>query len=57
MEMEESNCLTLVHYVVVSINYRLAPEYPFPTPVENFSYAFKWVRIAPQDPMTIPETI
>lgn len=57
MEMEESNCLTLVHYVVVSINYRLAPEYPFPIPVENFWYAFKWVRIAPQDPMTIPETI
>ena len=33
--------------VAVNVDYRLAPEYPFPTPVNDAYDALKWVR--PQD--------
>lgn len=41
------SCIQLAHqteHIVVSVNYRLAPEYKFPTPVYDAFDAFQWVR-------------
>ncbi|HHW35879.1 MAG TPA: alpha/beta hydrolase [Bacillales bacterium] len=46
IESTDSSCRMLANRtgsIVVSVNYRLAPEYKFPTPVEDAYAALKWV--------------
>lgn len=45
-EMDEQNCIEYVReagIVVVSVDYRCAPKYPFPTALEDSYLALKWV--------------
>ncbi|KAF4307591.1 putative lipase 2 [Botryosphaeria dothidea] len=45
-EFEEVNCVNAVQKfgaVAVSVDYRLAPEYPFPTPVNDAWDSLKWI--------------
>lgn len=45
-EIAESACIEYVRelgVVIISVDYRLAPDYPFPTPVEDAYTALKWV--------------
>ncbi|KAK7734592.1 hypothetical protein SLS57_000289 [Botryosphaeria dothidea] len=45
-ESEEVNCVNAVqhfHAVALSVAYRLAPEHPFPTPVDDSWDALKWI--------------
>ncbi len=45
-EIAEATCIEYVRelgVVIVSVDYRLAPDYPFPTPVEDAYTALKWV--------------
>lgn len=46
LEMHDQLCARLAdaaHAVVVSVDYRLAPEHPYPTPVEDVVTAYRWV--------------
>ncbi|KON88809.1 esterase [Sporosarcina globispora] len=46
LEATDPSCRMLAHRtgsIVVSVNYRLAPEYKFPTPVEDAYAALEWV--------------
>ena len=41
------SCVQLAHktqHIVISVNYRLAPEFKFPVPVNDCYDAFKWVK-------------
>lgn len=45
-EIDEANCIFLAReagVVIVSVDYRVAPEHPFPTPLEDCYTALKWV--------------
>jgi len=47
IEMTDEVCRYLAHRtpcMVFSVNYRLAPEYPFPIPVEDCFRAYEWIR-------------
>lgn len=46
LHFDENFCKRLVHelgIVVVDVDYRLAPQFPFPTPVKDSWLAFSWV--------------
>lgn len=46
-EISEAACIEYVRelgIVIVSVDYRLAPDYPFPTPLEDGYTALKWVH-------------
>jgi len=47
LHFDEDFCKRTVHelgIVVVDVDYRLAPEFPFPTPMEDSWAAFQWVN-------------
>ena len=47
-EYEDEICYKLAHetgFVVVSASYRLAPEFPFPTPVNDALNVLQWVSV------------
>jgi len=47
LEMADSSCRMLADHltaVVISVNYRLSPEYKFPIPLEDCYTALKWVE-------------
>lgn len=39
------NVAAVVKAIVVNVDYRLAPEYPYPVPVEDSYTALLWVSI------------
>lgn len=41
---DNRNLCVNARIVIVSIDYRLAPEYPFPTQVDDSFAALKWVN-------------
>lgn len=46
LEVSDSSCRMLAHKtncIVISVNYRLAPEHKFPTPVNDAYVALQWV--------------
>lgn len=50
-EMGDSNCIQFVKELgikVVSVDYRLAPKYPFPIPLEDCYAALQWMNSHPQ---------
>lgn len=42
--MRHARRVARVGYVVVSINYRLAPKYPWPAQIEDCQYAVRWLK-------------
>jgi acetyl esterase/lipase len=47
LDTETSNCAILCEhmgFVVVDVDYRLAPEYPFPTGINDSWDALQWVK-------------
>jgi len=48
-EMSAKYFAAAVHCVVVSVDYRLAPEFPFPAPLEDCYTALKWLSMRAGD--------
>jgi triacylglycerol lipase len=42
--MRHARRVARVGYVVVSINYRLAPKYPWPAQIDDCQYAVRWLK-------------